>query len=124
MGDTLEAWQALDISNVQLALDEHAGQIANYKQACISSRKELAGKTKLFKKRQDVVNASDNSPLKVHVPKLLRLYQEEVDRLTQRSKFSEDCFLFVYRLIREAPDPSKALSKASKDLLQSQLKEN
>eukprot|EP00516_Mucochytrium_quahogii_P005923 CAMPEP_0203748264 /NCGR_PEP_ID=MMETSP0098-20131031/3197_1 /ASSEMBLY_ACC=CAM_ASM_000208 /TAXON_ID=96639 /ORGANISM=" , Strain NY0313808BC1" /LENGTH=633 /DNA_ID=CAMNT_0050636957 /DNA_START=212 /DNA_END=2110 /DNA_ORIENTATION=- len=109
----LEAWHAIDLVNVQLALDEQAGQVADFRESSINGRKELAVRTKEFKKREDVRKAPDSSVLKTELPKLLRGYQLEVDSLTQRAKFAENCFLSMYRLIREAPDPSKALAKYS-----------
>ena len=36
---------------------------------------------------------------------LLKFYQEEIDRLTSRSKFAENSFLGLYKLLAEAPDP-------------------
>lgn len=41
---------------------------------------------------------------------LLKQYQEEIDRLTLRSKFSENAFLAVYKLLSNAPDPVHNLS--------------
>jgi len=109
----LEAWQALDLVNVQLALDDQASQVADYREVCISSRKALATQTKFYKRRDDVKSAQDGSPLKTEVPKLLRAYQEEVDRLSERSKFAENCFLAMYRMIRQAPDPSQVRVEVS-----------
>ncbi|GBG33241.1 Protein CASP [Hondaea fermentalgiana] len=109
----LEAWQAIDLGNVQLALDDQASKVAEYRETCTSSRNKLATKTREFKKREDVRKADENSVVKTAVRKLLRSYQEEVDSLTTRAKFAENCFLSMYRLIREAPDPSYALAEAS-----------
>jgi len=117
----LEAWSAVDLGNVQLALDDQAGQVADFREASLLSRKELAARTKEFKRREDVKKAPEDSVLKSELPKLLRAYQEEVDRLTQRSKFAENCFLTMYRLIREAPDPCEALSTASKEAYQARV---
>lgn len=41
---------------------------------------------------------------------LLKSYQEEVDRLTQRARAGEAAFLDVYQRLYEAPDPSPALA--------------
>lgn len=43
---------------------------------------------------------------------LLKLYQEEVDRLTKRSKFAEGSFLSIYELLSDAPNPNIALVAA------------
>lgn len=42
----------------------------------------------------------------------MKAYQEEVDRLTQRSKFAESAFLGVYQKLYDAPDPAPILSTA------------
>ena len=105
----LEAWQEIDLQNVQLSLDEQASKIADFREACHLSRRELAAATKTFKKLPNVRDAPEESVIKAKLPKLLREYQEEVDRLTQRAKFSENCFLVIYKLIREAPDPGTEL---------------
>lgn len=43
------------------------------------------------------------------VSALLKSYQEEVDRLTQRAKAGENVCLDVYQRLYEAPDPAPAL---------------
>lgn len=43
---------------------------------------------------------------------LLKSYQEEIDRLTQRAKHGEQAFLDVYQNLYEAPDPAPALIAA------------
>lgn len=52
------------------------------------------------------------------VAPLLKKYQEEVDRLTNRSKDAEGAFLEIFKKLQEAPDPvsvlDASLSQASK----------
>ena len=43
---------------------------------------------------------------------LLKQYQDEIDRLTKRSKFAENSFLEMYRILANAPDPVLAISNA------------
>ena len=43
---------------------------------------------------------------------LLKSYQEEIDRLTQRAQHGERAFLDVYQNLYEAPDPAPALIAA------------
>jgi len=107
----LEAWQAIDLVNVQLALDEQASSVADMREIAVVSRRDLAEKTKEFKKlfREASVPRTEHK-------KLLKMYQEEVDSLTNRAKFAENCFLSMYRLIREAPDPSDELSQAARSM--------
>eukprot|EP00511_Aplanochytrium_stocchinoi_P009631 CAMPEP_0204868904 /NCGR_PEP_ID=MMETSP1348-20121228/28044_1 /ASSEMBLY_ACC=CAM_ASM_000700 /TAXON_ID=215587 /ORGANISM="Aplanochytrium stocchinoi, Strain GSBS06" /LENGTH=580 /DNA_ID=CAMNT_0052022023 /DNA_START=103 /DNA_END=1842 /DNA_ORIENTATION=- len=118
----LEAWQEIDLQNLQLSLDEQASKLADFREACQASRRTLAGSTKNFKKLQSVRDAAEDSVIRTKLPKLLREYQEEVDRLTQRAKFSENCFLVIYRLIREAPDPGKDLNDAERKVFEAETK--
>ena len=39
-------------------------------------------------------------------------YQTEIDNLTKRSKFAENAFLNVYKVLAEAPDPYPLLEAA------------
>ncbi len=41
---------------------------------------------------------------------LLKAYQEEIDRLTKRSKFAEGTFLALYKSLADIPDPAPVLS--------------
>lgn len=43
---------------------------------------------------------------------LLKSYQEEIDRLTNRAKSAEASFLEVYQKLYEAPDPAPTLAAA------------
>lgn len=43
---------------------------------------------------------------------LLKSYQEEIDRLTNRAKAAEASFLEVYQKLYEAPDPAPTLAAA------------
>lgn len=53
---------------------------------------------------------SAGSQVVLAVSGLLKSYQEEVDRLTQRARAGESAFLDVYQRLYEAPDPSPALA--------------
>ena len=103
----LESWQAADLPNVQLSLDEQATEIAAHGQESNHRRRELAGATRAFK-------SSVGSDLIPSFAQLLKAYQEEVDELTKRAKYGETCFLTIYRVIRELPDPVEELNAANK----------
>ena len=47
---------------------------------------------------------------------LLKLYQNEIDQLTRRSRFAENAFLSLYKSLYEAPDPAPSLNVAVDDL--------
>jgi len=55
---------------------------------------------------------SDEEKLK-SIGSLLRGYQEEIDRLTKRSKFAETSFLDLYRSLAPIPDPVIALANVA-----------
>lgn len=62
----------------------------------------MATKTKEFKKLEDDEKLGQ-------IKSLLKLYQNEIDSLTNKSKNAENHFFGVYRLIAEAPDPRPLL---------------
>ncbi|GME95002.1 unnamed protein product [Ambrosiozyma monospora] len=110
----LNSWAIIDLPTLQKQLDSNGLEIqANQKQS-ISSRKELASNTKLFKKLDQDEKLSQ-------INKLLKQYQNEIDSLTKKNKMIENTFFAVYRAIAEAPDP-KPLLTLSIDALSS-LKE-
>ncbi len=60
------------------------------------------------RKHIDFRKTSDEEKLN-NLGALLKLYQEEIDRLTRRSKAAESSFLTIYKCINEAPDPTPFL---------------
>ena len=98
-------WKEFDLENMRSKLDEVGLKIAEHQEEAMQNRKKLAEATRDFKK-----GASDaiTKPLGA----LLKHYQEEIDRLTKRSKHGETSFLELYQKLYEAPDPAPALSLA------------
>jgi homeobox protein cut-like len=82
----LEQWQTVDLPNLQLSLDEQATVIAENREDSTASRRALADATRGFKRLPVVKDAPDDSALKTHVPPILKSYQTEIDKLTQRAK--------------------------------------
>eukprot|EP01133_Synstelium_polycarpum_P018960 gene18960-22696_t len=103
--DILEAWRQFNVEKKKTDLDAYVTQIAQLKEDCVQSRKVLAKQTQDFKK------VADEEKIKTFGA-LLKLYQDEVDKLTKRSKYSETCFFGVYKDISEAHDPVPALTAA------------
>mmetsp|Transcript_14221 Transcript_14221/g.19818 ORF Transcript_14221/g.19818 Transcript_14221/m.19818 type:complete len:656 (-) Transcript_14221:1343-3310(-) len=101
----IEHWKAINLESRKNELDSQATEIANFKDASLESRKKLAEQTKNFRK------VPDEEKIK-NFGSLLKLYQEEIDKLTKRSKFSENCFLTMYKLLADAPDPIIGLAAA------------
>ncbi|EGG18414.1 C-terminal CASP domain-containing protein [Cavenderia fasciculata] len=103
--DIVESWKQFGIDKKKGELDSFVSQIASMKEECVQSRKVLAKQTQDFRK------VSDEDKLKLFGT-LLKLYQEEVDKLTKRSKYSESCFFGVYKDLSELNDPVPALKAA------------
>ncbi|ODQ82314.1 hypothetical protein BABINDRAFT_158934 [Babjeviella inositovora NRRL Y-12698] len=103
----LQSWAEIDLPTLQKELDGQGLEIKESQQDSLTSRKELATKTKEFRKLADSEKLAE-------VKLLLKLYQNEIDALTKKGKLVEGYFFGVYRHISEAPDP-KPLLEASLD---------
>lgn len=107
----LKVWSEIGLSDLQKTLDDEGVEIVEKQKASVVGRKELAGRTKEFKKL-------DDSEKLTEVKGLLKMYQGEIDSLTSRCKYAENCFMKLYKLLAEAPDP-KPLLEASIDSVMS-----
>ncbi|KAN0040908.1 hypothetical protein ACTFIV_003444 [Dictyostelium citrinum] len=101
----LESWKLFNIDKKKNEFGDNVTQIGALKEDCLKSRKVLAKQTQDFKK------FTDDEKIK-QFGSLLKLYQEEVDKLTKRSKFTETVFLSMYKDLNEISDPVPALSAA------------
>ncbi|KAN0040502.1 hypothetical protein ACTA71_008839 [Dictyostelium dimigraforme] len=101
----LESWKLFNIDKKKNEFGDNVTQIGALKEDCLKSRKVLAKQTQDFKK------FTDDEKIK-QFGSLLKLYQEEVDKLTKRSKFTETVFLGIYKDLNEISDPVPALSAA------------
>ena len=90
-------------------LDTTASDLVEHQRDALVQRKELAQKTKDFKKLED------NSKLSEYKG-LLKAYQSFIDLLTNHGKTSSSSFLQLYSSLSEAPDPYPLL-EASVDSL-------
>lgn len=103
----IKIWTDIGLNVLQKTLDEQGVQIVENQAGSLKSRKELATKTKEFRKLDDAGKLAE-------IKTLLKEYQNEVDRLTERGKFAENSFMSVYKALAEAPDP-RPLLEASVD---------
>ncbi|ODQ65411.1 hypothetical protein NADFUDRAFT_8044, partial [Nadsonia fulvescens var. elongata DSM 6958] len=103
----IKVWTTINLTQLQKTLDEQGIEIISNQKSSLISRKELATKTKDFKKLPDDSKLTEIKPL-------LKSYQTEIDNLTKRGKAAESHFLNLYRCLAEAPDP-KPLLEASVD---------
>ena len=100
-----EFWDEFGFVELQTQLDEYANEIALRQDEAEFGRKKLIEMSKEFKR-----TASDD--IRKTVSSLLKAFQAEVDSLTKRSKFSESCFLTMYKKLSDAPDPSPIINQA------------
>lgn len=98
-------WVEIDFEAKRVEWESKATEIADVKESFLQSRKNLTEQTKKFKA------APDEEKLKTFNA-LLKLYQEEIDRLTRRSKLAENTFLGMFQLLADAPDPNIAFAAA------------
>lgn len=96
--NALQTWTELDLPAVQKKLDDQGLELKQDQKLSLSSRKELAQKTRDFKKLKDVQKLEQFNSL-------LKLYQNQIDELASKNKKAESYFFGFYRLIAEAPDP-------------------
>ncbi|KAI5954057.1 hypothetical protein CANMA_004896 [Candida margitis] len=108
----LQTWVEIDLPSLQKKLDEQGLEIKEDQKSSVLSRKNLATKTKEFKKLEDAEKLDQ-------VKSLLKLYQNEIDSLTNKGKNVENCFFGVYRLIAEAPDPRPLLEMSLDSVIES-----
>lgn len=100
--NALQTWTEIDLSSLQRKLDDQGIELKSQQKQSLASRKELASKTKEFKKLDDEAKLSE-------LKGLLKLYQNEIDSLTTKQKKVESFFFGFYRVIAEAPDPKPLL---------------
>eukprot|EP00249_Psilotum_nudum_P010732 c22726_g1_i1 orf=256-2385(+) len=102
----LNYWKDFDLENERMKLDEQGLRIGENQESSLKNRRKLSESTRDFKK------ASSDDKLKM-LNSLLKSYQEEVDNVTKRAKFGENCFLNIYQKLYEAPDPVPALTSVT-----------
>lgn len=98
----LQTWTEIDLSTLQKKLDEQGIELKDEQKLSLLSRKNLASQTKEFRKLPDESKLQE-------FKSLLKLYQNEIDSLTNKLKKAENYFFGFYRLIAEAPDPRPLL---------------
>ena len=103
------AWRTLDLTTLVSSLDTAAADVVAHQKDSLVQRKELAQKTKDFRKLDDAEKL-------VEIRDLLKAYQSYVDILTNHNKAINGAFMQTYSPLSEAPDPYPLL-EASIDSL-------
>ncbi|KAF7856217.1 uncharacterized protein EAF02_011476 [Botrytis sinoallii] len=109
----ISAWRTIDLTSMIPSLDNTASEIVQYQRDSTVQRKELAQKTKDFRKSDDTNKLSE-------IKGLLKAYQTFIDLLTNHSKSTNSAFLQVYSSLSEAPDPYPLLEASVDSLLLSE----
>ncbi|KAG7194627.1 uncharacterized protein KQ657_004303 [Scheffersomyces spartinae] len=100
--DALQSWTEIDLPTLQKQLDDQGISLKEDQKASLLGRKELAAKTKEFRKLSEEEKLDQIKPL-------LKLYQNEIDSLNNKKKVVENYFFGIYRVLAEAPDPRPLL---------------
>ncbi|EWC44435.1 hypothetical protein DRE_06803 [Drechslerella stenobrocha 248] len=109
----IAVWRSIDLSSLQKQLDAEASEIITNQRDDLVERKEVAQKTKDFRK------LSDPDKL-VEYKGLLKAYQQFIDHISNHRKSTESLFLNVYNHLSEAPDPYPLLEATIDSLVQSE----
>ncbi|KFX97048.1 hypothetical protein O988_05053 [Pseudogymnoascus sp. VKM F-3808] len=109
----ISAWRKIDLTNLVPDLDNTASEIITYQRDSTVQRKDLAQKTKDFRKLEDSAKLGEFKGL-------LKAYQTFIDLLTNHSKSTNSAFLQIYSSLSEAPDPYPLLEASVDSLLLSE----
>ncbi|KAI1326885.1 CASP C terminal-domain-containing protein [Xylariaceae sp. FL0255] len=109
----ISAWRNIDLSTLIQTLDNTASDIVAYQRDSTVQRKDLAQKTKDFRKLDDATKLTE-------IKSLLKAYQTFIDLLTNHSKATNSAFLHVYSALENAPDPYPLLEASVDSMLLSE----
>ncbi|RAL15726.1 CCAAT displacement transcription factor COY1 [Aspergillus homomorphus CBS 101889] len=109
----IAAWRGIDLSNTVAKLDSTASDIVAQQRDALVQRKDLAQKTKDFRKLDDASKLAEYKGL-------LKAYQSFIDLLTNQGKASSSAFLQLYSSLSEAPDPYPLLEASIDSLVHSE----
>ncbi|KFZ10079.1 hypothetical protein V502_08329 [Pseudogymnoascus sp. VKM F-4520 (FW-2644)] len=109
----ISAWRKIDLTTLVPTLDNTASEIITYQRDSTVQRKDLAQKTKDFRKLDDSAKLGEFKGL-------LKAYQTFIDLLTNHSKSTNSAFLQIYSSLSEAPDPYPLLEASVDSLLLSE----
>ena len=89
-----------------LLQNQQGMEVAAKQDASAESRKALMEAVKNFKRLPDEERAAA-------INGLMKVFQDEVDALTRRARFSEKAFLSLWKDLMEAPDPTPLIANAA-----------
>ncbi|KAK1774884.1 CASP C terminal-domain-containing protein [Copromyces sp. CBS 386.78] len=109
----ISQWRSLDFTSLVSNLDNTASEIVTFQRDSTVQRKDLAQKTKDFRKLDDATKLGE-------IKGLLKAYQGFIDLLTNHSKSVNSAFLHAYTSLSEAPDPYPLLEASVDSMLVSE----
>lgn len=109
----ISAWRKIDLTSMIPSLDSTASEIVDYQRDSTVQRKDLAQKTKDFRKLDDSAKLGE-------IKGLLKAYQTFIDLLANHAKSTNAAFINVYSALSEAPDPYPLLEASVDSLLLSE----
>ncbi|KAL8744406.1 MAG: hypothetical protein Q9190_003338 [Brigantiaea leucoxantha] len=109
----ISAWRNINLTKLVPELDTTASDIVTHQRDALLSRKDLAQKTKDFRKLDDTAKLAEFKGL-------LKAYQSFIDLITSHGKTTSSAFLQIYSSVSEAPDPYPLLEASVEALLVSE----
>ncbi|ERT02363.1 hypothetical protein HMPREF1624_00661 [Sporothrix schenckii ATCC 58251] len=106
----ISAWRKVDLTTLVSSLDNTASEIVAYQRDSTVQRKDLAQKTKDFRKMDDTTKLSE-------IKGLLKAYQTFIDLITNHSKSVNSAFIQAYNSLSEVPDPYPLLEASVDSML-------
>ncbi|KPI38846.1 Protein CASP [Cyphellophora attinorum] len=106
----ISAWRGVDLTGLIPQLDATATEIVNNQKDALVERKEVASRTKEFRKLEDAAKLGE-------IKSLLKSYQTFIDLLTTHGKTSSSAFLQIYTPLSDAPDPFPLLEASVEALV-------
>nr|POF03447.1 protein casp [Quercus suber] len=106
----IATWRALGLTGLVRSLDVTAEELVAHQKDSLVQRKELAQKTKEFRKLDDAGKLGE-------IKDLLKSYQTYIDALTTNSKSVQSAFMQAYSPLSEAPDPYPLLEASIDSLI-------
>ncbi|KAG9736331.1 hypothetical protein KCU59_g9989, partial [Aureobasidium melanogenum] len=94
----IASWRNVDLTSLISTLDTAASDLVTHQRDTLVQRKELAQKTKDFRKLEDAAKLAE-------IKGLLKSYQSFIDLISNQSKSTQSAFLQIYSPLSEAPDP-------------------
>jgi homeobox protein cut-like len=91
--EILESWKQFNLEEKKISLDKNCVEMRELKTASIAGRKRLNDITKAYRSSTNTMSVTD----------LLKAYQEEIDQLSRRSKYSETAFFAIFKSLHDLP---------------------